>query len=251
MFSGFTPSEQGTKRTQRTHSKSRKGCGNCKIKRTIQHSERDAIWAATTIFGLIAFYHVDAETPEEAWPLRPDSPLDLNWLWMSDGKQEVWKLSQPLRPDSVWQDSARNYLHFLEAPPMVHLWEALPPILIGLCGLEDTSTVHTNSYYGTASSLAQSLNLDNVLPVSMNFIAFTMNMTLDYKRLLKRKDPCALLLLPYWYAKVCQYPHWWIYGRAAMELPAICMYLERYHRHNTNLQELLIWPKMICGVTPP
>ena len=221
---------------------------NNKISGTIHPSERDALWATTVLLGTIAFYHVDAQSLEEVWPLRPSSALDLNWLWMSDGKAEVWKLSQPLRPDSIWQDSARNYLSFLEAAPTLHVWKTLPSKFIELCELTGASTSNNNPYHAAASSLAQSLNLEDATSIIMNFIAFTMNMTLDFKRLLKRKDACALLILAYWYGKVCQNPHWWIYGRASMELPAICIYLDRYHGQESRNQELLIWPKTVCGI---
>ena len=210
-------------------------------------AERDAIWASKLLLATVAFYHVEADTPQDAWPLRPSSPLDLNWLWLSDGKQEVFKLCQPLRADSVWQESARNYLRFLDDIPVVNVLDALPPGFIDLCNLDDVSTTLPNPYYAAALSLAQSLYLEDGVSVIMSFIAFTLNLTTSYKTLLKAKDAGALMLLAYWYAKVSQYQLWWIYGRASLELQAICIYLERYHWHEANIAELLIWPKLICS----
>ena len=224
---------------------------NSKISKPIEPSERDALWATTVLLAIIAFYRVDAKTPEEAWPLKPASPLDLNWLWLSNGKSEVWKLSQPWRNDSVWQVSARHYLELLEAPQTVNGLGALPSELIKLCGLEDTSATHENPYHAAATSVAESMTLDSMIVVNMAFLGFTMNMAPEFKRLLRQKDPCALLLLAYWYAKLCQYPLWWIHGRTAVELRAICIYLDRRHPHNTYVQKLLIWPKTIGGIAVP
>ena len=218
---------------------------NRKIEEPIHPSDRDALWATTILLGNLTFYHVDAASPEEAWPLRQSSPLDLNWLRMSDGKQEIWKLSQPLRDDSVWQVSARNYLSFLQVQPSATALGALPSAFIELCELNDFSDISRNPYYDAALSLGQSINNEDALTVIMNFIAFTTNMKLDYKRLLQQKDARALLILACWYAKVCQYQLWWIQGRVAMECRAICIYLERYHAHDAAIQELLLQPIMM------
>src|SRR6202022_3727073 len=58
---------------------------NSKLSGPIQPSERDALWAAAALLGTIAIYYVEANTPEEAWPLKSPSSLDLNWLRMSAG----------------------------------------------------------------------------------------------------------------------------------------------------------------------
>lgn len=50
---------------------------NGKLSGPIQPSERDALWAAAALLGIIAFRYIEAKTPEEAWPLKPPSSLDL------------------------------------------------------------------------------------------------------------------------------------------------------------------------------
>jgi len=86
---------------------------NSKLSGPIQPSERDALWAAAALLGVITFCHIEAKTPEEVWPLKPSSSLDLNWVKMSDGKKEVWKITQPLRADSIFQPLGPDYLSFL------------------------------------------------------------------------------------------------------------------------------------------
>jgi hypothetical protein len=66
-----------------------------KLAGPIHPSERDALWATSAFLGTTAFYYIEAKTPEEAWPLKPPSSLDLNWLRMSAGKEEIWKITQP------------------------------------------------------------------------------------------------------------------------------------------------------------
>jgi hypothetical protein len=137
---------------------------------------------------------------------------------MSDGKKEVWKITQSLRADSIFQPLAPpKYMNFLEPSSTGSGLETLPSEFIKLYGLDATSTPNNNPYYAAASSLAQSLNVDCIQSTILNFLCFISYMRLDYKGLLERKDPRALLLLACWYAKVCQYRHWWIWQRAALE----------------------------------
>lgn len=86
----------------------------------------------------------------------------------------------------------------------------------------------------------------------MNFWSFVSNMRPEHKRLLERKDPRTLLLLAYWYAKVCQCQVWWLLRRAAFEYQAICIFLERYRGHEMDIRELLQHIlRLICGIVAP
>ena len=187
-------------------------------------------------------------TPEEAWPLKQSSPLDLLWLRMGDGKKEIWKLAQPLRGDSVFLAVALEQTTFFPTPPNRLRLEALPSNFLNLYDLSAMSTSDNNPYYAAASTLAQSLNSDCAYSTIVNFLIFISHIPPDYKVLLERKDPRALLLLAYWYAKVCQFQLWWIWRRAVLECQAICIYLERYHSHETVIQELLKFPRTVFDI---
>ncbi|MCJ1282197.1 hypothetical protein MMC26_001520 [Xylographa opegraphella] len=214
---------------------------NSKLTGPLQGSERDALWVAAAILGSVSFCHIEAQTPEEAWPLKPSSALDFNWLSLSEGKLQVWNITNVL--ETQFRQLALEHMNFSKTIPAGPGLEALPSGLIGLCGIDAASTADNNPYYAVALSVAQALNLTSDYNTNMKFFQFTMMMGLPYKHLLVRKDPCALLLLAYWYAKVCQHKHWWIVSRAALECQAICMFLERYHRHDSNILELLRFPK--------
>jgi hypothetical protein len=78
------------------------GLFNSKLSKLILPLERDAVWGAAALLGVIAFSYIDTTTPEETRPLKPPSSLDLDWLRMSDGKKAIWKTSDPLRPDGIF-----------------------------------------------------------------------------------------------------------------------------------------------------
>ncbi|PGH06492.1 hypothetical protein GX51_02316 [Blastomyces parvus] len=71
----------------------------------IDPRERDAIWAASILLGAITFSYVEAGRAEDSWPLKASSNVDPDWLAISDGKREVWKLAEPLRADSVFREA--------------------------------------------------------------------------------------------------------------------------------------------------
>ena len=218
-----------------------------KLSGPIESSEQDPLWATAVFLGLIAVYYIEADTAEQAWPLKPSSSLDLNWLKMSQGKKEIWKITQPLRSESVFRPLVMDNMSFIPEPSTLIGLEVLPPNLNKLCDLDAFSNVDNNPYYAAASGLAQVFDFDDKLLTIMNFLQFVNFMRQDYKRLLELKDSRALLLLAYWYAKVCQTQHWWLWHRAALEGQAICIYLERNHRHEAHIQNLLQFPSMNCS----
>jgi hypothetical protein len=219
---------------------------NSKLSGPVQPSERDALWATAALLGVIAFGYIEAETPEEAWPLAPSSSLDLNWLKMSSGKKEIWNITQPFRPDCVFQPLALEFTSFLPTPKGPGL-EALPPELISLYGLDTTSTTDNNPYLDPASTLAKSLNSGSEYTTVLSFFSFVGHVSPAYRQLLEQKDPRALLLLAYFYTQVCQYRRWWVRRRTMLECQAICTYLERSHQHETDIQAILQFPKMKCN----
>lgn len=220
---------------------------NSKLSKPIQPSERGALWAASTLLGITVFCHIEAKTPDEAWPLKPPSPLDLEWLRMSDGKQQIWDLIQPLAADNVFQALTPQKNDFtLDSSNRPEL-EGLPSTFIQLYGLGAPLNTENSPYHATALALAQSLNVHCKYSTILNFLSFIKHIRPDYKRLLECKDPRALLLLACWYAKVCQCQHWWIWRRVALEAQTICIYLERYYRHDTQIQTLLRFPRMMWG----
>ena len=221
---------------------------NEKLAEPIDIAERDALWATAACLGTIAFYYLEAKTPEEAWPLKAPSPMDLNWLSLSEGKTTLWNMTRPSAAKSVFEKLS-PYQNTAPKPPapIEHGLEALPSGFMKLCGLDAASTSVNNPYYAVASNLAKTLHSDSKLNTILSFLHLVMTIPPEYRELLKCKDPCALLLLAYWFAKTCQFPHWWIVKRAALEGQAICIYLQRWYGDNADIQKLVQYPMMMCG----
>jgi len=224
---------------------------NKQLSRPLQAEQQAALWTTAALLGTITFCHIEARTPEEAWPLKLPSSSDLDWLRMSDGKKEVWKLTQPLKADPVFRALVAVHTNdLLPTPSTKPELKALPLEFISLYGLDATSTSDNNPYHAAATGLAQILDLDRPITTILSFLTLISTMHPDYKRLLERKDPRALLLLTCWYAKVCQLQVWWLRRRAVLEGQAICIYLERHYRHEINIQTLLQFPRTIfCSLS--
>ena len=67
----------------------------------------------------------------------------------------------------------------------------------------------------------------------------------EFRQLLHKKDPKALLLLVWWYGKMAEYDVWWMGRRMKLEGQSICMYLERNHGDDPGIVTLLDYPKMM------
>ena len=221
---------------------------NSKIAGRIEPSERHAVYATAVCLGVIAFFYIEAQTPEEAWPLKPPSPLDLNWLSLSDGKKELGRDAQPRVEYRTFQSlSPFEITKPKPTTSTVPGLEVLPPQLIQLCRLDASSAPEENPYHAVATALTKSLHSNCKLTTILTFLSLISNFHPGYKHLLRLKDPTALLLLAYWFAKMCEFPHWWITRRAALAGQAICLYLQRWYGDDGRIQEALRFPEMMCG----
>ena len=178
---------------------------------------------------------------------------------MSEGKNEVWKIVDPLRTDSMFHQPAlttpeHNGEDFLQLPTCsrgtVEL-KTLPAEYVKLYGLDvrsNTENNDSNPYHTAATIMARLLDMECNQSTILTFLSFINHMHPTCKQLLQLKDPYALLLLAYWYAKMSQYRQWWIQRRAVLEGQAICIYLERYHRDEESIQNLMLFPRMVYGL---
>jgi hypothetical protein len=108
---------------------------NQKLSQPIKPSDRDPIWATAALIGTITCASIEATTPEEAWPLRPPGPSDLDWLKMCSGKMVIWKIANPSRPDSVFRSTNLEYMTESLSPVAQCGVEGIPVEFIQLCGL--------------------------------------------------------------------------------------------------------------------
>ena len=129
----------------------------------IPDEQRDPLWAGAAILGCLTIASVPATRAEEAWPLKEPSPEDLDWLRMSDGKKEVWRIVDPLREDSVWREALDYNAHKDPAPygHRVPELDLLYPWLIKIYDFDPKSSENREDpYYTAASILTRLLELD-------------------------------------------------------------------------------------------
>ena len=213
----------------------------------IDPADREPIWATCILLGIISFNHVDAEVPEQAWPLRPPSPMDLNWLAISNGKRPLWQKLQGLAQDSPFQVTAPKQQWSLNLSQSTSRLTALPRELLELCDLRSATVVDDrNPYLAAALALGKAWPETEMLACVLNFLFFISNVEPAFQASLRQKDPCALLLLLFWYAKVPQ-QLWWVSRRAILEGQAIRIYLERYYAYNKMIMNLLTLPQTFVG----
>ncbi len=124
--------------------------------------------------------------------------------------------------------------------------EGVPAAFVELCGL-DAESDENNPYFLAVHTLARLLPLQCDRTKFLTFLCFVTHLHRDFKLLLAGKDPRALVLLAYWYAKVCR-GVWWIERRAVIECQAICLFLERFHGDDEKVMGMLGFPRMRCGV---
>ena len=181
-------------------------------------SLKDAMWAGSVSLGCVAFFCVEGDTPSEVWPLKPPGPLDLDWLKISDGKKEVWRVANPLRADSVYNVVANEHINIL-APrsPEAELPEGWKELWDG------------KPYRLAAGIVGELIHAECNRITVLAFLAFIARVEGEFLTALFNRDPKAMLLLGVWYAKLCPYRSWWTMRRSVLESQAICMYLEKNH----------------------
>lgn len=205
-------------------------------------STRDAMWACAGLLGCLAFSVVDAESVEESWPLKSPDPSDLGWLGFCEGKTVIFKVSDPLREESVFAPMKEEMAQFMCLKTdlsLPELQKGLPDELIDLCDLnrdrDSTPTATSNPCLASASLMAQLTPHECTQENYILFLAFFRTMKADFRQLLIDRHPGALVLVLFWYAKVLPFDAWWLRKRVRLEYDAICTYLTRVHGNDERV----------------
>ena len=93
--------------------------------------------------------------------------------------------------------------------------------------------------------LSSMLKLDLTREYPLKLTSFIPRLSSEFTSLLLQKDPKALVILCYWFAKMRELKLWWIPLRASLECTAICMYLE--NSNHPRIVRLLEYPAECCG----
>ncbi|KAK4500200.1 hypothetical protein PRZ48_008386 [Zasmidium cellare] len=224
-----------------------------KLQGPVAEEEKDALWGIAAILGASSFASIEASKAEEAWPLKEPELGDLDWLKMSDGKREVWKIADPLRPTSVFRAAIEfennrkdEMLHRPTDPEL----DSMFPWVTKLFNLDAPRSEDDpkDPYFEAASIIERLVPIECTHSTVMWFLSFLGHMNPEYRRLLEAKDPPAMLLLSWWYAKLINYDQWWLRRRVLFECQAIVIYLDRELSDDDEMKKLLEFPKSRCGL---
>lgn len=174
-------------------------------------------------------------------------PTDLDWIGMIEGKYALIVLLKPERSGTLLND----FLNILQATALPVYDDSmpvpegvLPADMYAVLGLDETSSPDNNPYHTAASMLARlwprQINPCNVA----NCLEFIGRADKAYRGLLQARDERALLLLVYWFAKVCIHSVWWMEARSVTEGRSICIYLAQYCR-DSRVLGLLDYPNSV------
>jgi hypothetical protein len=210
---------------------------NRRLKEPIETKDKDAIWGTAAALVILTFSFPDAYTPNESWPLKSSGLSDLEWLRMNKGKMSLWRIANPLRPDSLFNVMAGTYAQMNSPLPEKGL-DGVSKALAIVCQLQHSSTAENNPYFKAAHAISHIQDLpDNQFTVGHTEI-FTRCIHGPFESLLREKDPVALLLLYLWYRKAGR-RIWWIELRARVECPSICSYIRLHHKGYGAVQAFL------------
>lgn len=208
-----------------------------RLREPVEAKDKDPIWGTAAALAVMAISCPDASTPEDSWPLKPSDSSGLEWLRMDKGKMALWRIANPLRPDSLFRVMASTYA-LIHAPLPLEGIEGIPKTLAIVCHLGDWSTAENSPYFNAAHAISQLQDLPDSEVTTGHTQLFTRCMHGPFNSLLREKDPVALLLLYLWYRKAGR-TIWWIELRARVECPSICSYLSFYHKGHVAVQAFL------------
>jgi hypothetical protein len=199
------------------------------LSRPIHPCSRDAVWATGALLGAAVFAYVEPSSAEDAWPLKPADPTDLDWLKLGEGKKAIWNIANPTRPDSLFKGLAHSLNH-LRLPTWATApdFATIPNCWKRVFNITPSTTIDNNPYCFPVIILARLHGLSPTHDNILDFLYFMAYMPRDFKTLLEGKDPRALLLLLWWFRKLEHGELWWTRRRAAVEGQAIEIWLERW-----------------------
>lgn len=213
---------------------------NHKLRHGLALDERDPLWACSGMLACLAFASFDATTPEETWPLAPPTPNDFDYMKFCCGKKVIWKLTDPLRKDSVFSPVATDFMKMHVAPTLdFQSQDSAMARLMQLCGIDSSSTADNNIYYGAVCVLVSLANMECNSKTMSKFLSFFGCMHSNFRLLLEQYDPCAMLILGFWYAKVSHSKQWWLQRRVNVQCQGICIYLTLHYPHDYRVLRLV------------
>lgn len=175
--------------------------------------------------------------------MAPPSPEDLGWLKVGAAKRQLSQLTTPMGQDPLFTVLSSSVSLEMNARNSTIPSVALPLGFSSVFELDSKSNQMNNPYFIPATKLSRVFESEDIIFVTLGFVWLVAETTDEFKELLIQKDPKALTLLACWFAKLSTLSVWWYRQRAIIEGQAICLYLEKYHGDDMNIQVLLRYPR--------
>lgn len=207
------------------------------LHQSIEEKYKDALWATGVTLAILAFSSIHISSFDQAWPLKPSDPSDLQWVRLKASDKILWRLANPMRPSSVFCTMSDTFLHNQPLPTRGAYGVSVK--LAELCRLDESSTSENSPYFGFVHALSRLLEVPKGEASLGRIFMVLGNISNTLHTYLEEKDPVALLLLYLWYTRACE-SRWWVDHRAQYELPALRTYLQRHHGDNGTIQALLV-----------
>jgi hypothetical protein len=206
----------------------------------------DALIPASLLVSAICFF-TSHSTAASSFVFS-DDPHAADWLRnvCSLGTLLSREAAKPARAQSSWMSVFHpgNHPCACELPER-GLGLGVPAAFVQLCHIDEESTPETNPYFGALRLLAAMMRERASQENFSKLIQFPCRMGRAFRVLLREKDPVALLMLAYWFAKIGEIDFWWLGTRARSECFAICSYLDGWP--DERVRGLLVWPMRACG----
>lgn len=210
---------------------------NKRLKEPIETTDKDPIWGTAAALLTLTFSSPDACRLEDAWPLNPRASSALDWLPMNKSKMALMNIIDPLRPDSLFHIMATSFVQ-MNIPPPEKGVDGIPSELASLCLLDSSSTQANNPYFNAAHGLSRIIYLPDSEITTGLTQPFMQSIEGCFEKLLRERDPVALLMLYAWYKKTSR-STWWIELRARVECTSIRSYLKVKYSGNAAIQSFL------------
>ncbi|CZT18274.1 uncharacterized protein RCC_04119 [Ramularia collo-cygni] len=204
---------------------------------------KDALWGTSALLGAGSFAAFEGISAAEAWPLKPPSVSDLDWLKMSEGKNAVWRLANPTRDDSQFRDVIEAELRKQNSIPLQCVGPAVDGFRAHCAHLMEAG--EDSPYFQAASILERLAPMQCSHETAIWFLSFVGHMDPAYMQLVAAKDSTALVLLAWWFAKLLEYNVWWVSRRCRFECQAICVFLNEKLPQEDVIRDLLEFPRSV------
>lgn len=212
---------------------------------TFTTADRDAIWTTACLLSNMSSFVIEADNPEQSWPLSQSSSSTLEWLEMQRGMKAIYQLCSITEPGGMFyellQHPKYSFLQYKWVEDTRDGIEDILPEFVTLCSLTPLSNAQNSPYHLAVRALSAIWDMECTQYTVFRFLSFASLMRSEMKELLMKKDAPALVILAYWYTKIFRVHRWW-HNRAVVECAAICIYLRRYHYSNSFIMHMLKFP---------